>query len=467
MSREPYPAEFSVLPADAPQSELWAAVQGLLGENGTLKAENEKLRARIAELEAKLGRPAKTPENSSLPPSRGHKRNRPAGQGETRRTKASHPGVGRPLCETPDRIVEAKAEICPHCAAAVAEDGQTVQQVYDRIEIPPVKPVTTQVRRQGGVCPCCRKAYLAPVPEGLEPGSPYGASVESLAVALRYSHAISYERLSGLFDEVFGLPISEGALGNLFERSRTAFAAQAARIKARLLGSTVICSDETSVRVRKRTWWQWTFQNAEACVHLIEASRGKDVPARFLGAARPDFWVSDRLGSQRGWGKEWQVCLAHQLRDVQYAIDAGDTVFAPVVKRVLLRAIVIGHRRDRLADSTLKQYRAGLDRRLDAALKLEPVVAAGAKLRRQCLKYRAHVFVFITHRLVPPTNNSSEQTLRPSKIFLKVTNCFRSGWGPEFFADVRSVVETGRRLGLTAFEAIRRTLDGQPFFASG
>lgn len=132
MSREPYPAEFSVLPADAPQSELWAAVQGLLGENGTLKAENEKLRARIAELEATLGRPAKTPENSSLPPSRGHKRNRPAGQGETRRTKASHPGVGRPLCETPDRIVEAKAEICPHCAAAVAEDGQTVQQVTAR-----------------------------------------------------------------------------------------------------------------------------------------------------------------------------------------------------------------------------------------------------------------------------------------------------------------------------------------------
>lgn len=465
MSCEPHPAAFTVLPADAPPSELWAAVQRLLGENGALKADNEKLKARIAALEAKLGRPAKTPENSSLPPSRGHKANRPAGQGETKRTKASHPGVGRPLCQTPDRIVEVKAEVCPHCAAAVAEDGQTMQQVYDRIEIPPVKPVTTQVRRHGGGC--CRKAYLAPVPDGLEPGSPYGASVVSLAVALRYSHAISYERLSELFDEVFGLPISEGALGNLFERSRAAFADQVAAIKARLLRSTVIGSDETSVRVRKRTWWQWTFQNAEACVHLIQPSRGKDVPATFLGEVRPDVWVSDRLASQRGWGKAWQVCLAHQLRDVRYAIEAGDTVFAPVVKRILLRAIVIGHRRDQLADSTLKQYRANLDRRLDAALKLEPAAAAGAKLRRQCLKYRAHFFIFVTHRRVPPTNNSSEQTLRPSTIFRKVTNCFRSDWGAEFFADVRSVVETGRRLGLTAFEAIRKALDGKPFFATG
>jgi transposase len=464
MSREPHPSEFIVLRADAPSSELWAALQEVLGENGRLRAENAELKACLAALEAKLGRPGKTPKNSSLPPSRGQKANASKGT-QTKRTQASHPGVGRPLAANPDHVVPAVALACPHCAAELSAADQTVRQIYDRIEIPPVKPVTTQVRRHGGVCPCCQKTFLAPVPEGLEPGSPYGTSVVSLAIGLRYSHAISYERLAGLFEEVFGLPISEGALGNLFERSRTAFADQVANIKGKLLASTVICSDETTMRVKKRTWWQWTFQNAQACIHLIRPSRGKDVPNEFLGDVRPDVWVSDRLGSQRGWGKEWQVCLSHQLRDVQYAIDAGDSVFAPVIKRVLLRAIVIGHRRDRLADSTLKQYRANLDRRLDAALKVEPAAEAGAKLRRQCLKYRPHFFVFVTNRLVPATNNSSEQTLRPSTTFRKVTNCFRSDWGAEFFADVRSVVETGRRLGITAVEAIRKTLNGEPFFA--
>ena len=453
--------------ADAPASELWAAIQALVERNAALTAENGALKARLAELEAKLGLPAKTPKNSSVPPSRGQKGNRPAGEGGKKRTKASHPGVARPLAENPDQVLEFQAETCPHCAAAVAADGQSVQQVYDRIEIPPIRPVVTQVRRHGGVCPCCQQAFLAPVPAGLEPGSPYGASVVSLAIALRTSHAISYERLSGLFDELFGLPVSEGALGNLFQRSQPLFANQRVGITARLLAGTVICSDETTVRVNKDTCWQWTFQNAEACLHIIRPSRKKEVPAEFLGDVRPDFWVSDRLGSQQGWGKEWQVCLAHQLRDVQYAIDAGDTVFAPVVKRVLQRAIIIGHRRERLADSTLKQYRADLDRRLDAALKLEPAAEAGAKLRRQCLKYRPHFFVFVTNRQVPPTNNSSEQALRPSKIFLKVTNCFRSGWGPEFFADVRSVIETGRRLGLTALDAIRKTLNGEPLFDTG
>jgi transposase len=472
MSCEPPPSEFTVLCANAPSSELWSALQGVLSENGKLKdengalrAENDDLKVRLAELEAKLGRPGKTPKNSSLPPSRGQKANDPEGTAN-KRSQASHPGIGRPLAANPDQTLPVLAEACPHCAAVLSPADQTVQQVYDRIEIPPIKPVITQVRRHGGICPGCGQGFLAPLSKGLEPGSPYGSSVVSLAIGLRYSHAISYERLSGLFEEVFGLAISEGALGNLFDRSRAAFAVQVAGIKAKLLASTVICSDETTMRVRTRTWWQWTFQNDQACVHIIRPSRGKDVPREFLGEVRPDFWVSDRLGSQQGWGTHWQVCLAHQFRDVQYAIDAGDRIFAPVVKRILLRAIVIGHRRDRLADSTLKQYRADLDRRLDAALKLEPAVQAGAKLRRQCLRFRTHFFVFVTNRLVPPTNNSSEQTLRPSTTFRKVTNCFRSDWGAAFFADVRSVVETGRRLGLTAAEAIRKTLNGEAFFTT-
>jgi transposase len=76
-------------------------------------------------------------------------------------------------------------------------------------------------------------------------------------------------------------------------------------------------------------------------------------------------WVSDSLGSQRGHADVWQVCLAHLLRDAQYAIDCGDTGFATAFKRLLLRAIAIGRRREALRDTTLVQYRAdqrGADR---------------------------------------------------------------------------------------------------------
>ena len=46
-----------------------------------------------------------------------------------------------------------------------------------------------------------------------------------------------------------------------------------------------------------------------------------------------------------------------------YAIDDGDTVFAPGFKGLLKRACAIGRRRDGLADATLLGYRRNLDRK--------------------------------------------------------------------------------------------------------
>ena len=40
-----------------------------------------------------------------------------------------------------------------------------------------------------------------------------------------------------------------------------------------------------------------------------------------------------------------QVCLAHLIRDVGYAIDAGDDIFAPELRHLLGRACRIGRRR--------------------------------------------------------------------------------------------------------------------------
>jgi transposase len=102
--------------------------------------------ARIAELEKRLAaleRPSKNPDNSSLPPARGQKPDRPAGDKPPRK---SRPGVGRALEPSPDRIVDARLDACPHCAAAFPVEQQTPQQVYDRIELPPIKPDVTRVR---------------------------------------------------------------------------------------------------------------------------------------------------------------------------------------------------------------------------------------------------------------------------------------------------------------------------------
>jgi transposase len=419
--------------------------------------------ARIAALEARLDeltRPPKTPDNSSTPPSRGQKRDKPSPDA-ARSPRRGHPGVGRTLHPNPDRVIEARLAACPNCAAVFPETAQIPQQVYERIELPPVKPDVTQVRLFGGRCACCGERVTADAPPGLEQGSPFGQSITALVVYLHYAHAIGMERLVTLMDELFSLSISEGAISNILARAREPLLAATAAIEQVVLASPVVCSDETSARVKGKNWWEWVFVTTLAVLHVIKPSRGKAVVTALFGAIQPEVWVSDMLGSQRGHAVAWQVCLAHLLRDAKYATECGDTTFSAPFRRLLLRAIAIGRRREALKDTTLTQYLYDLDRRLDRIIAAVPVGEPGRKLHKRMLANRAHLFVFMTRRDVPYTNNISERHLRPSVIFRKVTNGFRCEWGAETYAAFRSVVSTAKANHASVLDTVRFVLSAK------
>ena len=447
------------MPPDLDLSKLSHAekddlIRALLPVAGQLEA----ALARIAALEARLARyerPKKTPDNSSLPPSKGQKANRPdAGKPDRR----GRPGVGRMLEPNPDRVVDAMLDACPHCAASFPAGAQTPQEVYDRIEIPPVKPDVTRVRLFGGQCRCCGARATAEAPPGLAPGSPFGQSVCALVVYLHYAHAIGFERLAALLGEVFGLRLSEGAISNMLHRASAPLLAAQAAIGKAVVASPVVCCDETSARVCGRNWWEWVFVTALSVLHVIRPSRGRAVVAGVFGPTQPAVWVSDMFGAQRGHGRQWQVCLAHLLRDAQFAIDSGDTAFSGPFKLLLLRAVAIGRRRERLSDDTLRRIAAALECRLDRIVTAVPMGADGVRLRKRILANRSHLFVFVTDRRVPATNNISERNLRPSVVFRKVTNGFRCEWGADTYAAFRSVVSTAKAQNTAVLEAVRDAL---------
>ena len=116
MDRLPDLSSLSHAEKDALIHALWAQVQALTAQVATLAA-------RIAELEARLGLSAKTPDNSSLPPSQGQKPNcedKPARTGP-RQGSLGRKGGGRLLAEAPDETVTARPARCVHCQAVLDE----------------------------------------------------------------------------------------------------------------------------------------------------------------------------------------------------------------------------------------------------------------------------------------------------------------------------------------------------------
>jgi transposase len=414
----------------------------------------DALMARIAVLEAALAKPRKTSRNSHTPPSQD-----PGSGGSGGREKAkpkkprpSRPGVSRRLAAAPDESscaapiaapaggrVGAEADLptalrpCRHSAGSAECDADRTARRALRL-------------RQALPCHAARRHAARHA---------VGPNIHALLAYLHHSHHVGFERLVRLARELFGLSISEGAIANALRRLETPLEAERAAIRQKLRAAQVVWSDETTTRIDGRLHWQWVFVTPEAVLHEIAPRRARAVTEAVMDGYKPAVWISDRYAGQQEMAAAHQVCLAHVLRDVQYAIDCGDGVFAPALAKLLAWTIAIGRRRAELKDSTLRQYRIKADCRLDRLLATPAPHPAGCTLQAQVKAWRTKFFVFIEDRRVSATNNVAEREIRPSVVFRKVTGGFRSEWGSSVHAGYRSITSTAHIAGQTAFGAIR------------
>ena len=429
------------------------------------------LAARVAELEARLGGPPKTPANSSVPPSVGFKPNRAERRRRARGPKRGHLGSSRRR-QRPDGIVRCRPGTCQGCGAPLPLAGQRRVGRSQVVELPPVRPVVVEAWQYAAVCAACGARTKGTYPAGLEPERTFGPGVETLLAYLHERHHVGYERLVEACRDLFGLAISEGAvaaaLRRLAERPRPAYE----RIRATVRASPVINSDETGTRVKGRTRWHWVFQTPQASYHVIAASRGATVIDAFLAGATPKVWGSDLLPAQmKAPAEQHQACLGHQIRDLTYAIEADETAgraWATEVRHQFGRAITLHRRREAL---TPEQFARRKVRVVNAVQRLVDQRYAGtgqaAKLQRRYARCFDDLFVFLERDDVEPTNNRSEQDLRPAVVHTTVTHGYRSDSGARAAAIVTSLLITARKRGDNLYAALRAVAGPSPLAAAG
>src|SRR5260370_15775267 len=160
--------------ASCSKEELIALIEALTKQIGVLTK-------RVEALEAELGKPPKTPDNASVPPSQGHKA---SGESEPKPKAKPHAGSHRPLHPNPTRRRNVLADRCEHCRADVRAVPQAAGHAYDRIEIPEIVPDVTRITLHGGVCPCCARRCKTAAPEGLGAGSPFRPKLPAFVLYL-------------------------------------------------------------------------------------------------------------------------------------------------------------------------------------------------------------------------------------------------------------------------------------------
>lgn len=367
--------------------------------------------------------------------------------------------------DNPDRVIQVPVTECEQCHSDLSRVAPEDFERRQITELPEARPLVIETRQHQVTCPHCLTLNHAPLPEGLEAERYFGPILEATVVFYKQTQHLSVERIVETLRALHGLTISEGTVVAILRRAGEKAAPLAASIKEQVIAGEVMRSDETSARVRARNWWQWVFISENGVYHTIAPTRSAAEITEVMGQLAAKAWVSDCFSAQlKAPAEVFQLCLAHQLRDLQRVLDNSPTELWAQAAQKLFRAAI--HLRNRFNSGEMKlkgflRRVTQLENQLDRLLAEVLTNQAAQKLQNRFSTHRDKLLTFLSYPAVPPTNNESEQALRSSVVHRKVTNGFRSEWGAKAYAALQTIIATAKQKGEQVFQTLV-TLMGTP-----
>jgi transposase len=420
--------------------------------------------AEIEALRMKLDKGKKPPTNSgnsSQPPAQDQKGNTSSKQKRHRHgPPKGHAKFERKFVSQPDHVVELKPTICQECQTDLGQVALVLSNINQITELPEAKAEVIEVRQYLVECPCCGVGQVKKPAAGLEMERTFGARLEATVVYYRQEQHMSYVRTQAALQNLHGLEISQGGIDKIMQRAGRKAIEAVKPIQQAIQQSAVIHSDETSSRVDGNTWWQWVFCSGSAVLHVMRFNRSEDVVKDVMGSHKAEVWVSDCYGPQmKAPSEKHQLCLAHQLRNLQAVVELDRKHFwARHVQFLFRYAIHLHNQRQQLSEQIFLNRIQRIEKCFDKLLNQSLDPPDARRLQRRYLKYRSAIFVFLSRTDVSPTNNVSERHLRPSVIHRKVSGGFRSDWGAKSYAALKSLVDTGLLSDIAPFHVIQNLI---------
>jgi transposase len=486
------------MPLDAARDEL-IAVQGqliavLAARNADLETRNAGLEARVAELEERLARleraVSRNSGNSGMPPSaddlpgRTPPRRRQRGRDRNKRPgkQPGAPGAHLAWSEHPRDTVPLFPRGACACGRDLAEAADLgVAASHQVIDVPLVTASVTQYDEHAVGCACGR-VHTAPPPPGAGSAGTvtYGLNIQAWCVFLLAAHHVPVQRCAEIIASLTGTRPSDGFVHAMLARAARAVCAVNMLIRALVITASVICADETPIRVGPGPKTRKRYLLVACTSLLTYYFLGDRSMETFDGFVFPDLSgviVHDRYQNyDKIPGVTHQLCCQHLLRDLEDAAQSYPDAIWPGQAADALRALIHAANTARAqgldavpADVTASDLRlfrnavrVGLSqvRRVPGANTKQPP----ARLLLECLNDReADVLRFMTDLRIPPTSNQAERDLRPAKTQQKISGRLRSETVTRHRYAIRGYISTTAKHGADIITAIRDALTGKPW----
>lgn len=437
----------------------------------------QRLTAVEAELQVLREQVSRNSRNSSKPPSSdGLKRvvQTRVASGRKQGGQPGHKGHHLSLVDTADEIILHTPLECPDCGTSLGDVAVTQQERRQIIDLPPPRALVTEHRAQTKHCPCCRRQVKARFPDHVAHRIVYGANLSAMAVFLAVEHAVSLDRVADIIATISGYRPAAATIYSMIENCWERLEPAEARIIEGIVASEVVHFDESSVRTGTKIHWLHSASTETLTYLQVHRQRGSEamnhltILPRFQGVAVHDFWKPYLT-----YDCSHSFCNAHLLRELQWLEEERKHLWAARIAE-LLRAMLRQSHDPETKHSDIAAALKHYDELLDDALRQHPRNDRTGKRGRtaqskeynllQRLKtYKHDILRFLHDKRVPFTNNLAERDIRPIKTKMKVSGCFRSTKGADFYCRIRSYCATVKKQHANLWNALSQAFHHMPF----
>ena len=318
------------LPSEPSREELIALI-------AALRAENASLKARIAELDRRLGLDSS---NSGKPPSsdglkkparvnslRERSGKKPSGQ-------KGHKGETLRQVADPDEVIDHYPPACAVCGTGLAPEtsvGHSARQVFDLPEPQPL--VVIEHRAHDCRCAACGAKTRAPFPDGINAPVQYGATITAFVTYLLHYQLLPEDRLVELLADLFGVKLAAATIARMSRTCAERLSGFAETVRDLVAGAAVKHMDETGFRIGGKTQWLHVASTALLTFYRVSAKRGS-LLANVAGIVVHDHWKPYYTMP----GVLHALCNAHHLRELKALVEIEKEDWARKMQRLLRRA---------------------------------------------------------------------------------------------------------------------------------
>jgi predicted RecB family nuclease len=312
--------------------------------------------------------------------------------------------------------------------------------------------ITRRVTRCSAAVFFCARCKTRTRPEAFRRIGRYGHALRSWALYQHVVYRTSFDRVSEMFAELFGLRVNANDIADFKELAASYYEPTYHAMLSRLLSGSLVHADETEVKLTKgKKGYVWVLAGLEDVVYFYRPNREgkflKDMFQEFKGVLVTDFY-----GAYESLGCPKQKCLVHLMRDLNNDLlrSPFDEEFKSLVARFsgLLRDIVTTIDRRGLKRHWLTKHRkqvAAFFGQLESGPYMSEVAEA---YRNRFLRHRETLFTFLEYDGVPWNNSNAEHAIRRFAHYRETTVSLLTEAGLTEYLLLLSILQTCKSRGL-------------------